>query len=89
LISQASLPTLCYPLVIVPKQANAPAIAAAASGAAAAKLAYDRRDNVAKGGRSLLRNANGEGRGQQQVARMVVEREQLPPVVFSSHAEDE
>ena len=64
-------------------QANAPAIAAAASGAAAAKVAYDKRDSIAKGGRGAARGAGagGGGEGRQQVARMVVGKDSLPPVV--------
>jgi hypothetical protein len=62
-------------------QANAPAIAAACSGAAAAKLAYDRRDGIARRGEQLL-HRGGAG-GAPQVSRLVVDREQLPPVVVS------
>jgi hypothetical protein len=48
-------------------------------------MAYDKRSGIAAGGRTLLQRAGLQERreGGQQVSRMVVDREQLPPVVAS------
>jgi hypothetical protein len=73
--------------ILQPTQANAPVIAAAASGAAAAKMAYDRRDAAAPGGRHLPHRA--AGKHEPRVARIIVERAQLPPVTGTSFSEDE
>jgi hypothetical protein len=75
------------------KQANAPAIVAATTGAAAAKLAYDRRDGLARGGRGAAPRPGGAAGaadgGRPAVARLLVRARDLPPVVSSPLVEDE
>lgn len=76
---------VCPACVTAALVANAPAIAAAASGAVAAKLAYDKRPHISRTSAALLQRAGGGGgaAARQQVSRVVE-----PPAVAAASIDE-